>query len=152
MIYDKIDNWKTYFHHPIFNEIFTALKKYDENTENGVYKHDGFYFKVMEYDTKIEADIIETHKKEVDIQLLLSGSELIKMYHLDDLLISKAYDDESDCVFYSSDIDPYTELVLYPKYMAVFFPSDPHRPQFQSKNGLEKLKKIVIKVNLEFFQ
>lgn len=151
MIYDKISNWKTYFKHPKFEEIFAELANYNTSTENGVYHHEDFYFKVMEYDTKEAPEIIESHRKEVDIQILLTGSEKIKMYHDSDLTVSEAYNPETDCVFYSTKAEPYTELILYPEYMAVFFPSDPHHPQFKTKNGIQALKKIVIKVSITLF-
>lgn len=151
MIYDKISNWKTYFKHPVFEEIFHLLEAYNGDTENGVYHHDKFYFKVMEYDTKAEADVIETHRKEVDIQLLLSGNERIKMYNMADVEVKKGYDPETDCIFYNKKGEPYTELILSPGYMAVFFPGDPHHPQFRVGTEAEKLKKIVIKVDLDLF-
>ncbi|TNE53554.1 MAG: DUF386 domain-containing protein [Bacteroidetes bacterium] len=154
MIYDRIDNWRTYFKGPVFEEVFQTLKDYNQNTANGIYRYDdkGFYFKVMEYDTKEEADIIETHRKEVDIQILLAGHELIKMYGTEDVKTKKPYDEESDCEFYDVNNDPYCELILKPEYMAVFFPEDPHHPQFQIGNGPEHLKKIVIKVNIDLFR
>ncbi len=151
MIYDKISNWKTYFKNPVFEEIFSELKKIDLNTENGNYHFDKFYFKVMEYNTKVEANIIESHVKEVDIQILLSGNEKIKMYHDSDLTIKENYNPESDCVFYNAVGESYTDLILKPNYMAVFFPSDPHHPQFLVDNKIDFLKKIVIKVNVELF-
>lgn len=153
MIYDKISNWKTYFHHPIFAEIFKTLETYSLATDNGVYKYDGgFYFKVMAYDTKPEANIIETHRKEVDIQILLAGEEKIKMYLMDDVEVSTPYNDETDCVFYKNTGTPYADLILKPKHMAVFFPEDPHHPQFQVGNQAASLKKIVIKVDLDLFK
>lgn len=151
MIYDKIDNWKTYFKSPIFEIIFDTLQTYNVNTEDGVYHYDGFYFKVMSYETKDHPTIIESHRKEVDIQILLKGTENIKLYHLSDLNVTEEYNPTTDCVFYSTTKSPYTELTLIPEYMAVFFPSDPHYPQFHGREGKSQLKKIVIKVNLNNF-
>ncbi len=152
MIYDKIENWKMYFKAPIFNSIFEELKKIDLNTENGVYKFDKFYFKVMEYNTKNTPEIIESHVKEVDIQILLSGNEGIKMYHQSDLSVKVSYDENTDCTFYNVHNKPYSELILKPGFMAVFFPQDPHHPQFIVNDQVDFLKKIVIKVNVELFQ
>ncbi|MBI2259899.1 MAG: YhcH/YjgK/YiaL family protein [Flavobacteriia bacterium] len=152
MIYDKINNWRTYFKYQVFEEIFDSLKTYNVDTEDGVYYYDGYYFKVMSYETKENPTIIESHLKEVDIQILLAGAENIKMYHLEDLKVIEEYNDQTDCIFYSSTKNPYTELTLIPDYMAIFFPSDPHHPQFRSATGVSFLKKIVIKVNLNAFQ
>jgi YhcH/YjgK/YiaL family protein len=152
MIYDKIENWNLYFKNPIFSKIFETLNEYTVDSENGIFEYEGYYFKVMSYDTKIEPTIIESHKKEVDIQIILEGFEDIKMYHLEDLKVSKEYEDESDCVFYNALKSPYTKLTLSPGYMAVFFPSDPHHPQFIVNNTTSTLKKIVIKVPVEHFK
>jgi YhcH/YjgK/YiaL family protein len=152
MIYDKIENWNLYFKNPVFKNIFEVLKDYTVDSENGVFEYEQFYYKVMSYDTKESPTIIESHRKEVDIQIILEGREDIKMYHVDDLKVSKEYEDESDCVFYETAREPYTRLTLIPGYMAVFFPQDPHHPQFQTNNIVSTLKKIVIKVPVEHFK
>ena len=106
----------------------------------------GWYMRVMEYNTKEDADIIESHDKNVDIQILISGSERIKMYHLKDLDRKGEYNWITDVQLYEATGKPYMDLILKPKYMAVFYPDDPHHPQFQVDNP-EMLKKVVIKVN-----
>jgi len=152
MIVDKIENWKIYFKAPIFEEIFSEFKKFNLNTPNGVYKNNNdFYFKVMSYETKLESTIIESHRREVDVQILLSGKENMKIYDSKDFQISQVYDEESDCQFYKKINNPITEINLEPGYMAVFFPDDIHHPQFAVNNKIEKLKKIVIKINEKFF-
>jgi beta-galactosidase beta subunit len=102
MIFDKIENWKIYFKHCIFNKIFEDLNKINLDTSNGIYfKNKDYYFKVMSYKTKIESDIIENHKKEVDIQILLSGSEKIKLFSIENVVTLRAYSDSDDCQFFS---------------------------------------------------
>jgi len=152
MIVDKIDNWQLYFKSPVFEKIFSELKNYTLATSNGVYKNnDDFYFKVMSYDTKHESTIIESHRKEVDIQLLLAGKEKIKIYNEKAVTVSKPYEAESDCQFYTVVSSPVSEVCLEPGYMAIFFPDDIHHPQFAVNNKVETLKKIVIKVNEKLF-
>lgn len=152
MIYDKISNWNQYFKKDIFRDIFEKLEDFSIATENGEYHfEDGCYFKVMEYETKENPSVVESHLKEVDIQLILYGSEKIKMYHPGELKIKHEYNDTSDCIFYHTDTNPYTELILKPGYMAVFFPEDPHHPQFMNGSSFGKIKKIVIKVPVHLF-
>lgn len=152
MIFDKIDNWKLYFRHPLFVEIFEKLNDFNLATTNGVYRENkDYYFKVMDYDTKLDANIIESHKKEVDIQISLQGTERIKLYSLADVEISKPYSEEIDCQFYNKLNTPCAELVLKPEHMAIFFPQDIHQPQVVSYKEVENIKKIVIKVNEELF-
>ena len=88
MILDKVENSTRYFKAPIFEEIFQKLKDFDISTPNGTYKtHDSYYFKVMSYETQLSPKIIESHRKEVDVQILLSGKELIKIYKEEDVSV-----------------------------------------------------------------
>jgi YhcH/YjgK/YiaL family protein len=152
MIVDKVENWKIYFKASVFNDIFDELKTYNLETKNGTYKnHKDYYFKVMSYDTKVESSIIESHRREVDVQILLSGNENIKIYNETDVKVREIYDAESDCQFYSKTGNPITEVNLQPGYMAIFFPDDIHHPQFAVGNKIDTLKKIVIKIDEKLF-
>jgi YhcH/YjgK/YiaL family protein len=153
MIYDKIENWPLYFkNRKVFKHIFERLSLVDAETENSDchWKGPGWYMRVMEYDTKPDADIIESHSEFVDIQILISGYERIKMYHFKDLDWKGEYDWDTDVQLYEATGEPYMDLILKPGYMAVFFPDDPHHPQFKVKEP-EKLKKVVVKVKVEHF-
>jgi YhcH/YjgK/YiaL family protein len=152
MIIDKIENWRIYFKAPVFNDIFDELKTYNLETKNGTYKnHDNYYFKVMSYDTKLESSIIESHRREVDVQILLSGNEHIKIYNETDVEVKETYEAESDCQFYKNIGQPVTEINLRPGYLAIFFPDDIHHPQFAVDNKIDTLKKIVIKIDEKLF-
>jgi YhcH/YjgK/YiaL family protein len=152
MILDKIDNWKIYFKEPIFLEIFKELENYNSETPNGIYRtHENYYFKVMSYDTKLESNIIESHIKEVDVQILYSGNEKIKIYNSEAVCITEPYSDETDCQFYKNIGNPISEINLETGYMAIFFPDDIHHPQFAVSNKIETLKKIVLKIDEKLF-
>lgn len=152
MIVDKISNWQIYFKTPVFKEVFDQLATYSVDTPNGVYKnHDKFYFKVMSYDTKLDSTIIESHIKEVDVQILLTGHENIKLYDKSVVEVKEAYDQDNDVTFYNAKGTPHSEVNLEPGYMGVFFPDDIHHPQFAVNNKIEKLKKIVIKIDEDLF-
>lgn len=152
MIIDKIENWSLYFKEPIFSEIKIELGNYNSTSPNGVYKtHENYYFKVMSYDTKLDSKIIESHRKEVDVQILFSGNENIKIYNNTDVAVIEAYDEESDCQFYRNIGNPITEINLRPGYMAIFFPDDIHHPQFAVEGKIETLKKLVLKIDEKLF-
>jgi YhcH/YjgK/YiaL family protein len=152
MIVDTISNRKIYFKGEVFDELFEQLKSYTLDTPNGVYKnHKDFYFKVMSYDTKLTSNITESHRKEVDVQILLAGKEGIKIFNSKDVEISQAYDEETDCQFYNPISTPVSEINLIPGYMAVFFPDDIHNPQYAVNSNIETLKKIVIKIDEKLF-
>ncbi|MFC5047740.1 YhcH/YjgK/YiaL family protein [Aquimarina hainanensis] len=152
MIFDTIENRELYFDTPIFKEIFKKLKTLNANTPNGIYfKEDDYYFKVVGYDTKLQPSIIESHRREIDIQIMLSGKEQIKLYNIKDVNITVPYSAESDCEFYKSDNASNLALNLTPGYMAIFFPQDIHECQYAVNNEVEKIKKIVIKINEKLF-
>lgn len=152
MIFDKIDNRALYFKGEIFDEVFNQLKSYTFETPNGVYKnHKDFYFKVMSYETKLVSNITESHRKEVDVQILLSGKEGIKIFNNKDVKISQMYDEKTDCQFYIPTHNAVSQITLIPGYMAVFFPEDIHNPQFAVNSQIDKLKKIVIKIDEKLF-
>jgi YhcH/YjgK/YiaL family protein len=139
MILDKIENSNRYFKAPIFEEIFQKLKDFDINTPNGTYK------------TQLSPKIIESHRKEVDVQILLSGKELIKIYKEEDVSVLEKYNSKGDCQLYQELNSPITELILEPSYMAIFFPNDIHGPLYAYNNKVDKLKKIVIKIDETLF-
>ena len=152
MILDKVENSSRYFKAPIFEVIFQKLKDFDVNTPNGIYKtHDLYYFKVMSYETQISPEIIESHEKEVDIQILFSGKEKIKIYQKQDVTVLKEYDIETDCQFYVELNSPISELTLEPDFMAVFFQNDIHGPLYAYDNQVIEIKKIVIKIDETLF-
>ncbi|MBU3714069.1 MAG: DUF386 domain-containing protein [Ferruginibacter sp.] len=152
MIHDQINNWRLYFKAPIFENIFSELAQLNIYTPDGVYKnHSDYYFKVMSYETQSAPRIIESHIKEVDIQILFSGKEKIKLYDKNSVQIEKSYDEASDCQFYQETSSPTSDINLIPGFMAVFFPQDIHHPQFSVDGQINTLKKIVIKVNAKLF-
>ncbi len=152
MIYDELRNWNQYFKGPVFDEIFERLQAISIDTKNGEYfKTDQYYFKVMSYETTLEPAIIESHKKEVDIQLALSGGERIRVYDTKDVEVSSGYSEEIDCMFYRANNPELIELKLIPDKMAVFFPNDIHGCQYSLTDKENNIKKIVIKINEELF-
>lgn len=153
MIFDSIDNWNSYFDASgIFGEVFDKLAKVNVNTPNGEYRiNDLCYYKVMSYDTKLEPTIIESHKREVDIQVVLKGAEGINIYSVTDVEITSAYDNKTDCQFYKSVRKPQLDLRLTPGKMAIFFPQDIHGCQHAQDSNTETIKKIVIKIDEKLF-
>lgn len=153
MIFDNIENWKNYFGtSPHFHEVFEVLATINTEKPNGEYRVNDFcYYKVMMYDTKCNPTIIESHKKEIDIQVILSGKERIKIYSLDEVVITSPYETETDCQFYKSIKEPNLELNLVPGKMAIFFPQDIHGCQYAINNSAETIKKIVIKIDEKLF-
>ena len=99
--------------------------------------------------TVLDSQIIESHRKEVDIQILLQGEELIKVYSSDQVTIKTPYNPDIDCQFYENPNESHSEVVLKKGRFAVFFPQDIHNPLNALTEPI-RLKKIVVKLNLEW--
>ena len=153
MIFDEIDNWEKYFGHlERFHEIFEELNSVTPEKANGIYRiNSSCYYKIMSYKTKIFPSIIESHKKEVDVQISLKGKEHIKIYSADNVETLEEYDSKTDCEFYKDNKGSDLELNLIPGKMAVFFPQDIHGCQYAFNNQASEIKKVVIKIDEKFF-
>lgn len=150
MIIDSIKNLKLYFNFKAFHEILDAIEGIDQEFPDGIIElGNGNYIKVMSDETILESSIIESHRKEVDIQILLKGQELIKVFSQDQVTIKIPYDSDSDCQFYEHPKQAHGEIMLKEGHFAVFFPQDIHNPLNAIGEPI-RLKKIVVKLNLKW--
>lgn len=146
MILDTLENCDRY---SVLNERFAKsfafLKTTDvKNFPNGVHEIEGetIFAIVQEYETKEELDCkIESHKRYIDIQYMISGSEIMGFSTLNDQKIVEV-NEEKDYIFY----DCKTQKIEVNEGMfTVFFPEDVHQPSI--KNGTtDAVKKVVIKI------
>ena len=90
MIFDKIENLPQYFDKPWVNLVLDFYKTLNINSPNGEYELMGrdLYCKVLDYETKTSDFITESHRKYVDIQISLSGEEIIEVNNFDSLNLS----------------------------------------------------------------
>lgn len=98
------------------------------------------------YSTKpLNEGRLETHRKYLDIQAVLTGAERFGYAPLADLLPDGSYDSERDIRFYHPHHQ--TELVtLRPGTFAVLFPHDGHMPGLVLPEGSGQVRKVVLKV------
>ncbi len=101
---------------------------------------------LAEYQTKdIQNCKLEAHRKYIDIQYIISGSELIGYAPLNNQTVIEEYDEEKDVIFFDGE----TSLVKLDTGMfAVFFPDDLHKPCIQAAENSELVKKIVVKIKV----
>jgi YhcH/YjgK/YiaL family protein len=155
MIFDYIEQWPLYFSGKVFIDTFEKLQEiFDSSPTPGEYALEGYdiFFKVLSYDTKSADWITESHKNYVDIQVVTEGVEGIRLYEKNDLEIQTAYNSDNDCEFYKMPATSliYNEVLLRPGCMGIFFPQDVHMTQIAPMQ-IQKIKKIVIKVNEKYF-
>jgi YhcH/YjgK/YiaL family protein len=154
MIHDRIENMNLYLKGNLLSELKKAISSLAENQPDGNYplQKDDIFFKVLRYETKESDWITESHQKYIDIQLVLSGVELIKIYDRSKLVVLEDYNSETDNIFYNTDDNlAVSEIKLMPGFFCLFFPDDVHQTQIADHKGSQLITKLVFKVHEKFF-
>jgi YhcH/YjgK/YiaL family protein len=149
MIVDKLE------HAPQYKNLGERIAKgleYIQNTdfsamEAGKYpiQDEDLFAVINEYETKDAKDcVLEAHKKYIDIQYMLTGSELIGTTLLNNQIPSQAYNEKDDYVLFKEESSPVT---MNPGMFAIFFPQDLHMPGVKIQGPL-KVKKVIVKVRI----
>lgn len=109
---------------------------------------DAVFALVQEYTTKGHAACrFETHRKYIDIQMMIAGEEIIESTPSQDLKTAEPY--VPDIEFYSTPADQRANtLAMIPECFAIFFPEDAHRPGMRIGDEPRNVRKLVIKVAL----
>ena len=149
MVYDKIDNIETY--KGLSEDIYEGLKflqQAEPDIENGVHViNPRVKAIVLEYETKaVNENGYEAHRKFIDIQYLLKGTEKNCCLPIEKLKETKPYKEEIDAAFYEAAV-PAQELMLGDGFFAIYFPQDGHMPCLIVDES-EKVKKVVVKVEI----
>ncbi len=152
MVLDKIENAARYAGlGKRFAQSFDLLRtgKLGEK-EAGTYEVDGkrLYYMVQRYNTKPAAERrFESHRKYADIQVVLSGREIMGYHHVPGLEVTSPYDEAKDIMFFGMPSD-YIELKVGTGEFVVLFPDEGHMPQVQMGSPTQVVK-IVFKVLIE---
>ena len=175
VVYDKIENIELY--KGLSDDIYAGLKYLKDMTpdvEPGTYEiNPRVKAIVSEYTTKeVNENGYEAHRKNIDIQALLTGTERIAFLPVDQLTETKPYNPDTDAAFYAAPrhlspvncpLDPValhlqvkelstvnchlsSDLLLGNGYFTIFFPQDAHMPCL-CMDTPTKVKKVVIKVS-----
>lgn len=149
MILDRLDHLQQYVKlHPLFGQAFGFLQRADlEHLESGKYDivEGQVFADVSDCTGRLPTGTkLETHQRYIDIQVTLSGREVIGWRDRKSCGgCSEGYDESRDIEFYSTEID--TWLTLLPGYAVIFFPEDAHAPLA----GEGTIRKLVIKVAVD---
>ncbi len=109
---------------------------------------DNLFYIVDEYETKqFEEGHFEIHRKYMDIQYIVSGTECIGTAPLAGLKEETSYDGQTDLAFYHYE-PSMSKLTLKQEMFAIFWPNEPHMPCRIAKKK-EPVKKIVVKIRME---
>lgn len=151
MIFDTIENCELYYGvNPNFEKAFDFIKEaVAKDFSAGKYEIDGtkVYASVLEYTTKEYEDAkFEGHRKYIDIQYIVSGTESIEMADISKVTANTDYDENKDIEFYGN-CDKTKNCVVDANEFGIFFPQDIHKPCI-SYEGKKEVKKIVVKIEI----
>lgn len=149
MIIDSLDNAARYYSvHPLFEKAFEYINKQDLKSLE-VSKFDiseGLKGAIAEKEgmtAQESAAKFECHNQNIDIQLCITGPEVIGWRPRSRCLSPKGeYNAEKDVLFY--DDAPDMHFTLNDNQFAIFFPEDVHAPMISDR----VIKKMIVKVRL----
>jgi len=133
---------------PAFKPVFELLNRDDlDNFPLGRFDlTDQIFGVAQEFDSLPDAKgRWESHQKNIDIQFVVSGTELIKAAHLDQLTVAEDALQKNDALYYDDFKGNYSRIILRPGDFGIFLPEDAHKPCLQVEDSV-KVKKIVVKV------
>ena len=148
MIVDNIEFVQRYS--GLGNRLIQALAYLQETDllalEPGQYEIVGedLYCIVDQYSTRApDEGKLEGHKKYIDVQCVISGSEMIGYAPLGEQEVIRSYDSEHDYALYGGEA---SFVRMVPGMFAIFFPNDLHMPGISQDQ--QQVKKIAIKVKV----
>ncbi|MCR5625841.1 MAG: YhcH/YjgK/YiaL family protein [Lachnospiraceae bacterium] len=148
MIIDKyslVSNYREMLPH--LDNAVKVLESLGKDPKVGRYEFEGGYFMIQEGDTvDISEGDYEAHRRYIDVQVILKGSELVAWDDIEDLKVSKTYDNIKDFEMLSGDVKHVFKIDEGMFWVA--FPSDAHKA---CKDMGEKThyKKAVVKLPVE---
>lgn len=150
MIFDNLENLSDYKAVP--QEVLDFISKLTVAKPDGRYEiTDRIYANIETYNTKGDMDaVLESHRKYIDLQFLLHGSERIDYTNIDGLEMRGNYNPEKDIVFYKNPSVEVSSLYLNGRNFAIFYPQDAHAPQITTFSLQDNVKKVVVKIMVDY--
>lgn len=149
MIFDNFENAQLYY--PLskkIEEAFHFIKTTDwKSLKPGKYVlNEDIFANLQEYETKKPEDAeFEVHRKYYDIQYVISGTEDMGFGDLNNLKVTKEYDDKKDVAFGECS---YSSVTVPEGYFTFFAPKDAHKPSLNVGNKVQKVKKVIVKIKI----
>lgn len=133
--------------HPLFKTLFDYVKSHDLlHTDLGRIEIEGddlFINNVNPECVAAEKQVLELHRRYIDVHILLEGAERIGWKAIEDLTAeAKPYEEEGDCALYSDAPTAFVDLL--PGQFLIVYPEDPHAPVI----GEGKIRKLIAKVRI----
>ena len=110
---------------------------------------DGDYVNVMEYTSKRRPDACyESHVNYADIQMVVSGAELIEIVPVALPQVTSPYDAAADCALYDGALAG-EQYLLSPGRFCLAMPADAHMPGVAPDDAPAPVRKAVFKIRVD---
>lgn len=134
--------------HPLLPELFRYVRTHDLlHTPCGRIELDGDRLFINNSNPQCltaEEQVLEVHRRYLDVHILLEDEETIGWSPLAELKMEQqAYDAEADCALYAD--RPSTYVTLRPGQWLMAWPEDAHAPII----GQGKIRKLIAKLRLD---
>lgn len=146
MIIDSYD--RISFYAPVLKNLDKGLAaiKALPKMEVGRYEFEGGFFLVQEGSTKpLMEGTFEAHRKFVDVQIILEGSEEVAWDDIKNLKSEIAYNPDKDAERFALNGTPEHVMKITAGMFWVGFPADAHKPICHTSTP-QTFKKIVLKL------
>ena len=149
MIIDLISNMDRYSGAlPELKTVIKTLREVDfKALPLGQYKTDDpkVRYNVFAYDADAEkGEKAEYHVKEIDVQILIAGSEKMDLSSEKNKTVVQEYNPETDCGFVADRF--YVNHYAEPGRFTLLFPGEPHCTSMKYCGSDPKVKKVVFKI------
>ena len=146
MIKDKLNYAENYY--GISDNLKTGfqwLRTTDlKSIQDGRYNiSDEIYANVQTYTTKDDAPY-EAHRKYIDIQYMIDGSEFVGVTDYKNCKSQEEYNNEKDIEFLKLNGEENLHTLKTGEFL-VFFPNDAHKPALECEQK-KTVKKVIVKV------
>lgn len=130
---------------------FLRDKRYQELPNGRIdIDEDRVFALIQSYNSKMELNdpAFEAHRKYIDIQYIVSGTEILAWAPLDSVTITIPYDQEKDVLFGKVPVDEWTPVRFTEGQAIILYPSDAHAPSLAIDQPMN-IKKIVVKIAID---
>ena len=153
MICDRLANAARYQRlHPLFPDAFAwAQDPANRARADGEYAIHGrdLYAIVQGGQTMPAGDKrFESHRRYIDIQLNLSGAEIMEWTPVAGLAVADDFRPDNDIRFHHPPTGATTPLLVRPDEFAIFWPEDAHKPCCHPYGAATAFRKIVFKISI----
>lgn len=150
MIFDSIDQMNRYAI-PHADDVIRFLQRKDltslKEPEIEICGRD-LFVRLMRYVPKpAHQNKFETHRVYADIQVMITGREIMQVAPGAVLKPATEYDPVKEYQFFTVD-ENVSDVVVLQNHFAVFFPGEAHRPSCLAAEGDPEVYKLVFKVKM----